>query len=196
MSKAVAMKLCFTVSDNQLPIENSRALKEILSIVSRGNSGGYRGAHELVGEGAFHYGESLVELGFGDYQWHENANDVAIRAGVQSEHTALVTILDDVFGRGVVGKARLGRAYQFDCLHATEAADFADLRPLRLPLLRASAEAFAKSVSTGGEIETSHGVDGGDGGFARDGIAAEGAADGAGAGSVHDLGAAGDRAER
>ncbi len=81
--------------------------------------------------------------------------------------------------------------HQFDGLHAAEAANVADDGPAALPFAGAALEAVAEFVGASEQILALEQIEHGQGCGAGERIAGEGSAEAAGAGSIHDFGAAG-----
>src|SRR5205807_5005054 len=140
----------------------------------------------------FDDGGAFIELLVGDDEGHENADDVVERARRNGDEAVLVAVASDLLGFRVGGLARGGVANEFDGAHAAEAADVADQIPLALPAAGALFKLLADRERTSQQAFFLDGFDGGERSGARKRMATVSSAERAGAGRVHDFGAAGD----
>src|ERR687892_1961554 len=98
------------------------------------------GLHERLLERVFPDAERLVELGVGDDERRQDADAVAVDAGLEQEEAALRSRLDD--GGGEVG-GRLAFLTDLDREHRAEAADVGNGREAFAPVLHARADRLA-----------------------------------------------------
>src|SRR5579883_1996348 len=146
-----------------------------------------------VSEGGF---EDFRELRVRDDERNENANDVVESARSDKNEAVLVTEPGDFACFRIGRLAAVWIADEFHGAHAAEAANLADERPLFLPGAGARFKLFADMGGAGQQIVFFDGFDGGERSGARERMTAEGAAERAGAGCVHDFGAARDGSDR
>ena len=127
-----------------------------------------------LGEGFVEEFDGDVDVGFGGVEHGGEAERVAVKAAFANEKTVLAGALHDLgggFGSGLFGFAVFD---EFQSLHQAHTADVADERVLLLKLFELAAEVIANDVGVFAEVFFFDEVDGGFGGDAGDGIAAEG----------------------
>ena len=138
-------------------------------------------------ERVFPDGERLVELGVGEHERAEDADRVAVHAGLQQQQPSLHRRVDH--GLGELGRGLLRRAVgdELDREHGAEAAHVADGREALLPGEHPRAQRLADRDGALAEALLVDHVEDGERRGLGDGVADERAADGAVVRRVHDL---------
>jgi len=118
--------------------------------------------------------DGFVDVGLGGVEHGGHAQGVAVEAAFADEQAVLAGALHDLGGGFGSGLFRFAVLHEFERLHQAHAANVADERILGLQLFELATEIGADDVGVFAQIFFLDQFNGGAGGDAGDGIAAEG----------------------
>jgi hypothetical protein len=137
-----------------------------------------------------------VKLLVRDGQRHQRPYDVVVRAGAKQDEALLSRDGEHACRLLVGGLFRCAVAHQLHSRHGAHDADVADDVVVGFPALHSLLEDRADAHGAFGQLLVAHDVHHGHPRGARDGIAAVGAAEAAGVGSIHHVGSPDDPGKR